>query len=201
MPAFLGPLISTGIGALGSLLNNRPREQKSTFKRILTPEQEEAMDLYMGYGKGLLENPEADLAPFKTSALAGVDEAYAGLPDRIIQNFAKRGMRTSGKLLTRLSELDVKRAGALAGVENEFAKMKVNRRDQGAQSMLSLLGMNFGSETTGTQSGNMLGGAFSGGVEGAMFGGTLGRLMNNPSVSPSLPAPDYSRVLGWLQPR
>lgn len=177
MPAFLGPLIGGAFGAFGGLLNNRPREQKSTFKRILTPEQQEANTLFMNYGRNLLENPEADLAPFKTAALSGVDQSFSALPDRIMQNFAQRGMRTSGKLLTRLSELDVKRAGALAGVENDFARMKIDRRDQGAQSLLQLLGMNFGSESTGTQSGNMLGGAFSGGVEGAMMGSLLRRLM------------------------
>ena len=177
MPAFLAPLIGSAIGAFGGLLNNRKQEQKSTYKRILTPEQEQSQDLIAQYGQQLLANPEADLAPFKTTALQETDQAFQGLPESIIDRFASRGMRTSGKLLTRLGELDVKRAGALAGVNNQFSKMALDRRDQGANTLMQLLSMNMGSETTGTQPGNMLGGAFSGGMEGAAFGGLLGKLL------------------------
>lgn len=197
MAPFIIPAIAGITGALGGLLNNRSRTQNSssTFRRILTPEQQQSLEQLYGYGSNLLTNPGADLAPFKTEALEGADRAFQGLDERITEGFAQRGMRTNGNLLTRLGQLDVQRAGALAGVERDFQKMVIDRKDQGASALMNLLNMNFQSEQTGTNTvpGNMLGGLFGGAARGVAFGTTLDNLLRN-SKQPGLGRPSMGDI-------
>lgn len=161
-----GPIGSAAVGLIGGALNSRPKTttQTQTFEREYTPDQVTARDNFLSGALDMVSNPGAGLTPLKNSAMQQVNQQYAGAPQRLQQSAALRGFGDSGKLFEGLMNFDVARSGDLARTNNDFAGKEIDQKNRGLQMLFQLLGLNNKSTTTttGTQPGNMLGGALTG---------------------------------------
>lgn len=112
-------------------------------------------------------DPSAGLGGLRDTGLQRVNDTFAGAPQAIQEQFARRGMAKSGKVGQAILGSEARRYGALAGFENDFLSRILEEQQYGLSLAERLLSQNFESETTGSQTipGNMLGGAVGGGLE------------------------------------
>lgn len=199
------PLISAGLGAAGGALSNRKSSRTATNefsqtgtssgsssnRRVLTPEQQQAMQLVSGANMQSLLNPAAAVDPMRMAARSQVNANYAGVEDVINAKYGTSGAKT-GKRGTAGRAAELARLGQLSGVDRDSAEWALTERQRALQSLMQLLGMNFESESSfdstdtrqGTGSsvgpGDPWGGMLSGGVGGLFAGNALHRLLNPP---------------------
>ncbi len=158
MPSFVAPVL-TGVSAIAGAFG-RPKTTTATTPSY-TPEQMDMQRTVAGALKGYLDNG-ADFTPMKNVAIAGVNDRYASIQDKMNADFAGRGFGKSGKLVTDSERLDIARMGDIGRTEADWAGKELAYR----QAMLDLatrFGFAGGGQTT-TQSGG-------GGVAGALGAG------------------------------
>lgn len=182
MPLPLLALGMMGAGALAGAFSNKSK--KSEFSQTTTPTldpmfqplQTAAMDQILKR----LRQPGAGLQPMKTAAIDGVNKTYSAVPQRLTEQFASRGFNNSGLLGKSMAGAEYSRAGDIAGLEPQFAQMELDQESQAMAQLQQILAMFRGSTTkgTGTQPGNMMGGAFAGAADGFGSGMYLDSILN-----------------------
>ena len=100
----------------------------------------------------MIQNPSAGLAPQKTAAIQNVNQAYAPMGDNLMEQLAARGFGRSGQAGVGMRNIALGRAGAVAGLEPQFAQMALQRQMGGMSLAESLLGLNRGSSMSGSSS-------------------------------------------------
>lgn len=155
-------------GAAGGFLN-QPQTSSTNFnqnttgtqsgsastQRTLTPYQQALQGPLFGYISQLMSNPQATVAPFKAAARDQVNSNYGGLADTLRQQFmANGGGGKSGKFGGALVQGNLNRLGQLSGTDTAFDQTAAQLPLQGAGLASSLLGMPFGSTSTGTSTSN-----------------------------------------------
>ena len=152
-------------------------------------------------------DPNAGLAPLKTAAMERINRNYAGAPNRVTTQLAKRGYAGSGQLPSNLISTENSRLSDLSGLEGTFAQMAADREREGVDLGTRLLTIGGGRDTTGTTPGDSLGSALSAG--GSSLGSlsallTLQRMLKGGGSSDGgmvgLPAgydPGSYRMPGW----
>lgn len=137
--------------ALQSNLYNQSGSQSGTTTRVLTPEQLAAQTQLTQIIHALATNPDQFLAPAKNNARNDVNENYAGLADSLRQQFmGTTGGGGSGKFGTSVLSADLARRKSLSDVDTTFDLAKSSAPLTAAQLSQQLLGMNFGTTSTGT---------------------------------------------------
>ena len=173
--------ISAAASAAQAIAQRRrpPIKQTSTTKRNLTPEQEQASQLVSDQYRQMISNPTAGLEPFRTAGLDAVNKTFEGMPGRLDQRLAARGMARGGQSAGGQRQIEMARAGAIGGVENDFAQRAFGERDKGLSLAENFRNTNFGTTSTGEiqQPGDALGGAVSGGLQTYVMLQQLQRLM------------------------
>jgi|SRR5579864_7755441 len=178
----------TGLGALTGALSNTAANKTSTTSnsfangstnstnRVLTPYQTALQGPLFSYISQLMTNPTATLQPFKQQARDQVNQNYNGLSDSLRQQFLSTGGGSSGKFGTALAQGDLQRTGDLSNVDNTFAAQASALPLQAESLGTNLLGMNFGTTSTSTNSGTSNGTQVGAGspLAGAFQGGTAG---------------------------
>ncbi len=191
-----------GLSALGGLFGGRPRTtttetnetssgsrtDSASSRRFMTPEQQAAMQLLMGFGGQQLMDPGAGLDGVLQTQRNRVNSMYAGAGQRIADATLQHGGASSGKFDRALRQMEAERLGSLAQVEAQRPGLMMDRQQQAAQLLMALTGMQMGSDETGrsdfseqrnsrsTQRGNsnMLGGAFGSALSGFGYLGQRG---------------------------
>lgn len=192
IPLMLG---LSGLSALSGIFGNRPKTYRtsesgtsssgfdSTSSRLLTPQQQAAMELLGGLMEQYVGNPQAYIEPIRMAQREAVNQNFAGADTTLRERYARGAGGASGKFGTAARQVDLARRSALTGVDTD-ALMKILDIQQGGAGIAQyLLGQTFGTTTSGTenrqysssgtsnQPGNMLGGGLSGGL------GTLSSLI------------------------
>lgn len=189
-----------GGDAVAGILGNRKsaRTQESTFsntgstssvsrsKRVLRPEQEDAVGSLSAIGQRLLADPAGSLEPIRSARRTAVNSDFAGVDDALASRFLSFGQGRSGKFGRAARTAEVARRGALADVDSDMSRLALDERDRGLALLERLLGMNFeeegGSSATTTQSGsgtNVLPGSMTaGGVAGGLSSLSMLTLLN-----------------------
>lgn len=98
----------------------------------------------------MVQNPSAGLAPMKTQAIQNVNQTYAPMADNLMESLASRGFGRSGQAGVGMRQIALGRAGALTGLEPQFAQMALQRQMGGISLAEALLGLNRGQSMTGS---------------------------------------------------
>ena len=177
MPFLLG---GASFGASSQQTSNQfNQNQNQNFNtstaRTLTPYQTSLQPSLFSLVNSAMTNPQSYLAPFKQQARDATSSTYSGLADTLRQQFlGTTGGGQSGKFGTALAQGNLQRLGALQGVDTSFAEQASQLPFSAAQIAQSLLGMNFGSTSSGSSTGTTSGtssGTSSGTNFGLNFGG------------------------------
>lgn len=148
---FGGSGSSTESQALQSNVYNQNGTQSGTTTRVLTPEQLAAQTQLAQLIHKLATNPDQFLAPAKNNARDDVNNNYSGLADNLRQQFmGTTGGGGSGKFGTSVLSADLARRKSLSDVDTQFDLAKSSAPLTAAQLSEQLLGMNFGTTSTGT---------------------------------------------------
>jgi hypothetical protein len=151
--------VLTGVSAIAGAFG-KPKTQTQTTPSY-TPEQMDMQRTVAGELKGYFDNG-ADFTPMKNAAIAGVNDKYATIQDKMNADFAGRGFGKSGKLALDTERLDIARMGDVGRTEAEYAQKALDYR-KAMLDLASRFGFAGGGSTT-TQSGG-------GGVAGALGAG------------------------------
>jgi hypothetical protein len=165
-------LAMMGASAVSGALSNRSRTTTSAPQ--WTPEQRHIQQLLGGKLENELTNPGAGLKPLKSFAQGRTNQNFDMVSDRMEKNLTARGFGRSGKLASRVKDVELSRANALSGIEADFAGKEMDQRNFLLQQMQQFGFASPGQQTT--MPGNMAGGAISGGVETATLLYALSRL-------------------------
>jgi len=160
MASFILPIVS----AIGGALTSKTKS-KNSFQRILTPQQQQALDRLFSDANARLNDPEAGLRTLRSHALQNVDRNYQGVSDALQQRFAVRGMGQSGRVADNFLRMELSRLGDLAGVENTFAGLALGERDKANNILMQILGQDFAHSGTGSAGINPVGAALNSGLE------------------------------------
>jgi len=182
--AALIPLLTAGGAVAGGLLNRKKTStgtQTRTSKRILTPEQQQLLTTLTGSVQQRLANPEAGVAPLRTAARTRINRTARAAGQNLESNLASRGYDRSGAFPSGLATIESGRVGAFGDLEGQLADFTLRREDTSADLASRLLALFSGEESsgasTGTEPGNVAGGAVSGGLDTLTTLLTLDRLM------------------------
>lgn len=188
----IGPLSSNQIlasilgGGAAGLLNqpttttsnfdqNSLTTGKSSTYRYLTPEQKALQGPLFDYINQVMSNPTAVVAPFAAAARDQTNATYNGLADTLRQQFmGNAGGGASGKFGDALVQGNLNRLGALQGVDTQFQEAAAQLPLQAEALGTNLLGMNFGSTSSGTSSTNSSGTSTSTQKKGSPLTSALG---------------------------
>jgi hypothetical protein len=188
---FLAPLAVPLIGGAISALSNQPKTNTSTgnstesgtstTNRNLTPFQTQLQGPVYAQLMQQLQDPSKTVEPFRVAARNRVNANYTGLGDQLRQQFLTTGGGASGKYGRATLQYDLARRGALSDVDQQAQQSAAGNQFSWAQIANQLLGMNFGSTTTGsgTSSGTRTGTESQGSPLTAGLGGFLGTLLQN----------------------
>jgi|SRR6185295_2447716 len=157
----LAQLAFMGGSALGGWLGNRKGARTGTqsstdsgsTRRILTPYQENIQSPLFGLVDKLLKNPKGYLEPFRQSSLTRVNDMYANVPQILRNRFLSSGGGASGKFGTATRMAEMSRLGDLSRVNQGFAEREASLPLEASSLAQQLLGMNFGSEYSGSREG------------------------------------------------
>lgn len=138
-------------GSTNSTSNQSGTSAGSTSK-TLTPYQTALQSPLFGLVNNLMTNPAQFTAPFRQQALDQTNTTYSGLADSLRQQFMTTGGGSTGKFGTALATGDLQRLGALQGVNTQFDQTDATLPLEAESLGQNLLGMNFGSTTTGATS-------------------------------------------------
>lgn len=159
-------ILSSILGGLGGGFMNQPQNTTTNFNqnttgsqtgtaatsRTLTPYQQALQGPLFSYISQLMSNPKATIAPFRAAGRDQVSNNYNGLADTLRQQFMSNGGGKSGKFGTALVQGNLNRLGDLSKTDTAFDQAESQLPLEGAGLASSLLGMPFGSTSTGTSS-------------------------------------------------
>jgi hypothetical protein len=148
----------------------------------LLPEQQGLAGLLAGRANDMITNPGAGLAPIRAGLRDSVNSNFAGADRAIASKMLTSGGNRSGKAGRAAREMEMARAGALGGADQQIYRMILDQQDRGTGIAERLLSQNFGQTTTGstsstgnstmngtnTQPGSALAGGISGGLSTLM---------------------------------
>lgn len=157
-------ILSSILGGLGGAFMNQPQNTSTNFnqnttgsqtgtassQRTLTPYQQALQGPLFSYISQLMSNPKATIAPFRAAGRDQVSNNYNGLSDVLRQQFMSNGGGKSGKFGTALVQGNLNRLGDLSKTDTAFDQAEAQLPFEGAGLASSLLGMPFGSTSTGT---------------------------------------------------
>jgi len=164
MPAALaGPIIASGISAVGGILGNRGSKSTQENRPYYTPEQQNINSAVARTLEARMRDPAAGTAPIKLSAKQGINRTYAGAVPTIKKKLGRSGFSGTGASSADLTRLETQRYGDLGGLEAKMAEY-ILRREDDTLGLAQRFGQASGSTTTGTQPSNMLAGGFNAGA-------------------------------------
>jgi hypothetical protein len=191
-------LLLTGLGAATGALGNTQAARTSTSnmtsggsqtssggtRRYLAPEQSDLLGQLKQRATGQMANPGAGLAPFRAAAANSINATSGATEPTIRARFLGSGAQRSGKYGRAQRLTETSRLGKIADVDNQVGQMALQRGDEASQLMERLLGINLGSDTSGSastsgfQNGTQVGAgsALAGGLGGGLS--TFQALMN-----------------------
>jgi hypothetical protein len=158
-------IASIGSSLIGGLLN-RPKTTTQQQRPYYTPEQQQINSLVSSRLQARLADPSAGTEPIKTGALTDINRRYADAGDTLASRMAAKGYGTAGAdgRAGRMNlNLELSRFRDQGDLETKMAQY-IMQRDDNTLGLAQRFGQASGSTTTGTQSGNVLGGAASGGM-------------------------------------
>lgn len=133
----------------GGYQSGRTQTSNNTTRRILTPDQQQAMGSLLNFGTQSMTNPTQALSPLRDQAFERINKVYDQAPQNMRESMAARGIR-GGTLDRALKELDIQRYGQLAGVENMLAGEGVNQMNRGASILEMILSQMMEQQSSGT---------------------------------------------------
>jgi hypothetical protein len=156
-------LISGLLGAGSSVagaLTNKPKT--TTSQPTYTPQQQQ---MQQSIGDSLQQRMAAgvNLDPQKVAAMGGVNQQYGDIQKRMEASLTARGFGQSGKVPLNTQQIEIGRAGAMGGLESQFAQMKLQQENAITDEAQRFAFATPGNSTT--TPGNMLGGGISSGLE------------------------------------
>jgi hypothetical protein len=110
-----------------------------------------------------------DFTPQKTAAIGNVNKTARAAETRLEKSLTSRGMGSSGAFEKGAKDIEIARMGTLGDLESSFAGIELADQDRGLDLASRFAFAGPGTEFSGTQPGNMLGGAVNGGLETMMF--------------------------------
>lgn len=158
-----------GGSSLAGGLAGRSKKQTSQTTPQFSPNQLHTQNLLSGYLEHELMSPNASLPRLKTAAVDKTNKVFKGAGKRLEGNLAARGFERSGAMERGLTDIEIGRGDAIAGIESDFAGKELDRKDRLAQMLMQYSFASPGSETVGTSPNNMWSGAINGGLETASF--------------------------------
>lgn len=182
-----------GAGILSGILGNRPRRtttnynnttdsnSSATVRRYMPTEVSDQLPRLNGYFSNVFDDPQAGMGAFKQAAVNDVNKRYAQVPGMLRQKL-RTGYGQSGKFGTAMRQAELGRLNDLTGVDLDYQKQVMDRRQQAVQQIMQLLGIDFGRDATETSRstqtgqqtsigpGNMVAGGIGGGVSGLLAG-------------------------------
>lgn len=188
--ALIGAAITGGASLVGGLLGKKKtttQVQQPTY----TAGQTALQDQTQGILSSRLANPGAVFDPLKTQALDANNQNFNSANDRLETTLAGRGFAGSGKFAGGLRSNEIGRIGGADKINSNFAGMEVDQQNKNLKDALRFSFANPGGKSTGTQSGNVAGGALAGGAQTATFlyalnhlmgGGGMGGGDNTPNI-------------------
>lgn len=126
--------------------------QAGTQTKVLSPEQQRAQSQLDRIISSISSNPKEFLAPAQGQARESVNANYGGLADSLRQQFLSGGGGQSGKYGTAALKADLARRGQLSDVDSSFSSQAALLPLTAAGLAQNLLGINMGTNTTGTAS-------------------------------------------------
>lgn len=172
--ALIGAAITGGSSIIGGLLN---KPKKTVAQPLYTQPQLEAQSQLGTSLSDELAHPTS-LAPEKVAAASNINKDYADAGTRLDSELAGRGFGNSGKLVTNHKTIDVARAGAMGGLESQFAALDLDQKNKTRSAMQQFAFSGPGSTVTSSPPGGVVGGAVSGGAETASMLYALNHFMN-----------------------
>lgn len=175
LSALAGGLGNTEAARTTTTAGQQTGSNSSTTSRNLAPQQQSSMDALGPLIQQMIGNPGAITEPIRQSNRNMANATFTGAPQGISDQFDTGGGASgvSGKVKVAT---DLARRGALAGADQAANVQKAQVQQGGAGLAMQLLGQNFGSTTTGTNSltangtsiapGSAAGGAVGGGLSG-----------------------------------
>lgn len=155
--------VKTGYSSQNSNYNNT-----NTTTKNLTPYQTAIQPSIFKTISDFMSNPQMAVAPSAQAARDQVNRSYAGLGDRVRQQFLTTGGGKSGKAGAADLQGELARAGGLADVDTTAQVQASQLPLTAAQLGEQFLGQTFGQTTTGTGTSSQSGWGVSGsaGVSG-----------------------------------
>jgi hypothetical protein len=100
-----------------------------------------------------LYNPGQSLEPLRQGARSAVNQRYAGLSDAVAAKTMSHGAK-SGQFGGGVLKGELARLGDLGQVDTDYAKLALDQQSQGDALAMGLLGQNFGSSYSSSDSGD-----------------------------------------------
>lgn len=118
----------------------------------LSEQLQSAPDIFATLHQYLM-NPQAAVNPARMAGRQQVNQNYSGLADRVNQKFLTTGGGKSGKSGQAVLQGELGRAGDLSDVDMQAQQQAATLPLTAAQLAEAFLGINMGSNTTGSQTG------------------------------------------------
>lgn len=143
-------------------------QTSGTTSRTLTPFQTQLQAPVYAQIMQQLQDPSAGVEPFRVAARNKVNANYTGLADSLRQQFFSTGGGGSGKYGQAVLQGDLARRGALSNVDQQAQESAAANQINWQQLAQGLLGMNFGSTSSGSSSGTSQGDTSGFGINGGV---------------------------------
>lgn len=169
-------LVGTGGSIAAGALNRKGKT--TTTRPVYTAEQEHLQQLLAGKLEQESLDPAKGLAPLKRNRLGRTNRMYDQVGDRVQKSLTARGFGKSGKVQSRLKDVELARVNAMGDVEAEFSGRAVEQNNRLMQMMQQYGFSGAGSAATGPgmTTGDMIGSATDSASETAMFLYALSKL-------------------------
>lgn len=170
--------IMLGLSALGGVLSNRPKKTTQTTTQTDSPEMATFRDQLLKLHQQRLGS-SADLSGYKAGGLQTINNTFGQAQTGLNAELTARGLSDSPAAVAPIANMAGARSGSMSQFLNSLPMLQRQLQGEDLQSASGFYGMQpRTTTTTGTGSGNMLGGGINSAADmlaflygSGMFGG------------------------------